>query len=480
MRESGTSPAPRVVSGLGANRPGEPASNRAKLPVLELDHRTYSHALDCVHCGLCLPVCPTYLETRLEADSPRGRIALIKNLADGAIEPSGSVLHHLDLCLDCRACEPACPSGVVYHELIEEARAKLAPQRRRTLSQRLLDAVLFHLLPHPRRLKAAMLPVRLMQRIGLWEALGELIAHGIVPPAWEKMRRMTPDEPGPLWPRRLKTFYPSTNPNVSRPVRVAFLAGCVGNVMFQALNRQSIALLQLVGCDVYVPRSQGCCGAIAQHGGRPGQARAQARRNLSALGSHHGEAFDFIVTNAAGCGAMLKAYARLLEDDPARAEAAGRFASRVRDICELLADLELPPPRHEIHRTAVYHDACHLLHAQGVGQAPRKLLGSIRGLKLLPLAESGLCCGAAGTYNLTQPQMAQRLAQRKLEHIVATGASVCVTGNIGCLMQIRSEAQRLAVKLEVVHPVTLLHQAYFAADHGQVHEAPGGPDGQGS
>ncbi len=400
---------------------------------LKLDPRTYDRALACVHCGLCLPACPTYVETGNEAESPRGRIQLIRALSDGAIEPTASVRGHLDLCLDCRACETACPSGVVYHELIEEMRSRLAKTQPMPLRQRLLRWMFFHILTHPRRLTLALLPGRLFKRLGLFKTLTQMV----------------PDSPirsGPL-PQRL---------GAGGKPRVGYFAGCVGSVLFQEVNRQAMELLAATGAEVVAPVLQGCCGAIHHHNGEVPPAMEMARRNIDAFGD-----VDFVVSSIAGCGAMLREYAHLLRDDPGYAAKAEAFSNRARDICELLAELELPAPRHAVTTRACYHDACHLAHAQKVTAAPRQLLARIPGLELVPLPESDMCCGAAGTYNLTQPAMAAALGKRKLANIESTGAAVCITGNAGCALQIQAQARQAGLKLEVKHPVELLHAALF-------------------
>ncbi|MFW6032525.1 MAG: heterodisulfide reductase-related iron-sulfur binding cluster [Phycisphaeraceae bacterium] len=451
-----SSAGPRVISGL----PQPPGELPCAGSPLDLDPRTYRQAQGCVHCGLCLPACPTYTETGLEADSPRGRIMLIKGLADGKLEPTEVVREHLDLCLDCRACETACPSGVVYHELIEEARPKLEERdpAPKSFADRLVRMGVLHLFPHPGRLKLALLPARVVQKLGLWRPL-QRVGAKLLPGPLAQMQQLLPKQ-GRLWERRLGTFYPSTKKQDAPPRRVAFFAGCVGSVLFQDVNRQAIALLQRAGCDVYVPRAQGCCGAIHHHAGEPGPAAELAKANLAAMLDLPGGAPDTIVSDIAGCGAMLREYDHLLRDGD-HADRARDFAGRVRDISELLVELRPDPPTHRIERKATYDDACHLAHAQGVTAAPRQMLEQIEGLELAPLPESDICCGAAGTYNLSQPKMARELGERKIEHIRATGARVCITGNAGCAMQIQAEADRLGVELDVVHPVTLLHEACF-------------------
>jgi glycolate oxidase iron-sulfur subunit len=439
--------------------PVERSETSAAMP---LDSRTYARALACVHCGLCLPACPTYTITGHEADSPRGRIQLMRGLADGIVQPTESVRRHLDLCLDCRGCETACPSGVVYHELIEETRARLAETAQPGLQSRLMRWIFFHVLIHPMRLKLALLPARLMQRIGLYALLRRAGLFGLLPLQLRKMEQMLPAD-GKLWPRKLpERMEPASNGRAA-PATVAFFPGCIGSVMFEKVNRQAAELLSACGAEVFTPRAEVCCGAIHHHNGVLDAAQSLARRNIDILLPPVGRQPDYIVTTIAGCGAMLREYDLLLRDDPAYADRAKVFSSKVRDISEVLLELGLPEMKHRVEETITYHDACHLVHAQKVASQPRQLLAKIPGLKLVPLPESDMCCGAAGTYNLTQPEMATQLAARKLSSIAASGAAVCATGNIGCALHIQGAAAARGIKLTVVHPVELLHRASFGS-----------------
>jgi glycolate oxidase iron-sulfur subunit len=439
--------------------PPSPAGAGPRTPSLELDPRTYERGLSCVHCGLCLPACPTYTQTGHEADSPRGRIQLMMGLAEGRIQPSESVRTHLDLCLDCRGCETACPSGVVYHELIEETRARMyeAPT---TFQGRLMRWVFFNVFVHPTRLKLALLPARLMQKIGLYGLLRKTGLFRLLPSQLRKMEQMLPAK-GKLWPRPLATRMPPRDTGRPTAPTVGFFAGCIGSVMFERVNRQAVELLAFAGAEVVTPRAQGCCGAIHHHNGAHHPAEAMARRNIDTFVPENGPEVDFVATTVAGCGAMLREYDFLLRDDPHYRVRAKRFAAKVRDVSEVLAELGLPELKHPVNETVTYHDACHLAHAQKVTAQPRALLAKVPGLKLVPLPESDICCGAAGTYNLTQPAMATDLAERKLRNIASTGAGTCATGNVGCAMQIESEASARGQKLTVVHPVELLHRAAF-------------------
>ena len=445
-------------------------------PAITLDPRTYARGLQCVHCGLCLPACPTYTQTGNEADSPRGRIQLMLGLADGRIEKTASVVKHLDLCLDCRGCETACPSGVVYHELIEETRARFADQAKPTANDRVMRWIFFHIFTHPTRLKLALLPARILQRMGLYAVLRKLGLMKLLPPQLRKMEQMLPPT-GSLWPRALpehsaaggidtmiKFLDPRTAAQAESPkATVGFFAGCIGSVMFEDVNRKAVELLAAAGCDVLAPARQVCCGAIHHHNGAHHSAEALAKHNIDAFMPEGAAPVDYIATNIAGCGAMLREYDFLLRNDPQYSERAKQFVAKVRDISEVLAAVGLPQMKHPVHQTITYHDACHLVHAQKVASAPRQLLAQVPGLTIVPLPESDICCGAAGTYNLTQPEMATDLAHRKLNNIAATHAPICVAGNVGCAMHIQSEASARGQKLKVVHPVEILHEAVFGA-----------------
>lgn len=426
---------------------------------MPMDPRTYERGLTCVHCGLCLPACPTYTETGHEADSPRGRIQLMLGLAEGKIEPTDTVRKHLDLCLDCRGCETACPSGVIYHELIEETRARLGDSRSLPLQGRLVRWLFFNIFTRPSRLKIALLPARVLQKLGIYALLRKVGLFNLLPLQLRKMEQMLPTR-GPLWPVRLPEVLEPQHSTSTKPT-IGFFAGCIGSVLYDSVNRKAVDLLLASGAGVRVPRAQSCCGAIHHHNGHHNPAAEMARRNIDAFCPVGSPAVDWIVTDIAGCGAMLRDYPHLLRDDPAYAQRAIEFALKVRDISEILLELPLPEPRHAIAMKATYHDACHLAHAQKVTAAPRALLAKIPGLTLLPLPENDMCCGAAGTYNLEQPEMSTRLAHRKLTNIATTGAELCITGNVGCAMQIQSQAIAEGIKLKVFHPVELLHAAVF-------------------
>jgi len=396
--------------------------------------------LDCVHCGLCLSACPTYLELGTEMDSPRGRIYLMRGLAEGQLQPSAEVVEHLDLCLGCRACESACPSGVHYGELIEGARVHLSGARERPPYKAMLTSLVLAVFTRRERLSAALAPLRLLQRTPLWRWLRRLVPSAALLPAPQLAHPLPPETPAA---------------GVER-ARVGLLTGCVNHVLFGATNAASARVLARNGCRVVVPPAAGCCGALHLHAGDREGARVRARAAIAAFPAE----LDAVVVNAAGCGAAMKEYGALLADDPLWAERARAFAARVRDITEVLAELPLVPPGIPIRTRATYHDACHLAHAQGVRQQPRALLRAIPGLELVELEESDLCCGSAGSYNLTEGAMARRLGARKAERIRATGASVVLAANPGCALQIAAQLARAGASVEVLHPVELLDRAY--------------------
>lgn len=395
---------------------------------------------DCVHCGLCLNACPTYLELGTEMDSPRGRIYLMEKLATHELSLSPDVVRHFDLCLGCRACESACPSGVRYGELIESARAHVEEHHHRgrwdALKRRLIAAVF----PYPARLRLALAPLRLLERIGLLAWIRR----------YSQAAAMLPD----------LTHTPSAS-RVAAPAgtprgRVALFSGCVNQVLFDSTNAATERVLRRNRYEVETPAAQGCCGALHLHAGDEATAKRFAIANLSAF---HGE-IDAIVVNAAGCGAMLKDYGRLLADDPVWAGRAAALSACVKDISELLTPMTIDAPRAAMPQRVTYHDACHLAHAQGVKAAPRALLGCIPGVELSELTEAEVCCGSAGSYNLTEPELSRRLGDRKAEHIAATGADCVAVGNPGCALQIRASLQRRGSGIQVLHPIELLDQAY--------------------
>jgi glycolate oxidase iron-sulfur subunit len=424
------------------------AARPAEGPAPAIDYRLF---LDCVHCGLCTAACPTYVETGNENDSPRGRIYLMRGVTDGRLQLSEDVRRHLELCLDCRACETACPSGVQYGKLIEPFRIGMDAGDTGGKSNDWFHRwILFGLFPYPARLRAALAPARWAQRLRIDRALKGSGLLRLLPRQLRQLVEMLPPLEKPT--AALPAFLPAIGP---RRARVALFTGCVGDSIFRGTNWATARVLQQNGCDVIVPVEQGCCGAIHFHAGSSEPARQFADANVRAFSL---DDVDAVIVNVAGCGAMLKDYGHHWHDahQPRRAE----YAAKIKDVSEFLDELGIIAPTGEIALTATYHDACHLGHAQKVREAPRRLLSKIPGLRMVELPETELCCGAAGTYNLTEPEMSARLSRRKLANILTTGARAVITGNAGCLLQIAGEARRQDEKLWIAHPVDVLDMSY--------------------
>lgn len=414
-----------------------------------------------MHCGLCTASCPTYLETGNENDSPRGRIYLMRAVTDGRLELTDQVKGHLDLCLDCRSCETACPSGVQYGRLIEPFRVEMQQHAAKSPTgappqdwfQRW---VLYGLFPYPSRLRWALFPAKIAQVLGLDRLANQLGLTKLLPERLRRMQRLLP----PLKPRQgpLPEVLPAIGP---RRARVALFTGCVADAIFHHVNWATARVLQANGCEVVVPRTQACCGAIHYHSGAGEPALALAKQNAEAFES---DSIDAVIINVAGCGSMLKDYghvvSELASDNTALGDKLGRFAGKVKDVSEFLAELGPIPPRGEVKMKATYHDACHLCHAQKIREQPRDLLSLVPGLSLVPLAESEICCGAAGSYNLTEGEMADRLSSRKLRNIMATQADAVIMGNAGCSLQIQAALRDANSPIWVAHPMEILDLAY--------------------
>jgi glycolate oxidase iron-sulfur subunit len=380
----------------------------------------------------------------------------MRSVVDGRLALSDPVRTHLDRCLDCRACESACPSGVQYGRLIEPFKVAMQTRSEGKSGRPswLLRLILHHVFPYAGRVRVALAPARLLQRLGLFERAEAAGLLNLLPGTLRRLAAMLPD--GLQTGERLPEVLPPIGP---RRARVAFFTGCVADAMYPATHAATARVLQRNGCEVVVPRGQVCCGAIHYHSGAEAPALQMARRNLAAFDP---EAFDAIIVNAAGCGAMLKDYDHLLP--ASERPAAERFVAKVKDVHEFLIELGPVPPAGRLPLRLTYHDACHLCHGQQIRTAPRQLLGMIPGVELVPLEETEICCGAAGTYNLTQPDMSRRLGERKVDRIVETGAACVATGNVGCIIQIDKIARQRGCGIEVVHPMDLLDRAYRAGD----------------
>lgn len=410
---------------------------------------------DCVHCGFCLPTCPTYALWGEEMDSPRGRIYLMKLGKEGAVELDDTYAQHFDACLGCMACVTACPSGVQYDKLIEAVRPQLERNHRRGLADRLFRGLVFLLFPYPGRLRVAAVFGELYRRLGLRSLAHRTGALRLLPKRLQAVEALMP----PAKLRHLATRTPAVTPAVGTVRRrVGFLTGCVQRVFFADVNQATVRVLTAEGCEVVAPPAQRCCGALSEHAGREPEALERARALIDAFAEAEVET---IVANVAGCGSTLKEYGRLLRDDPGYAERAAAFSAKVRDVSELLAELGPVAPRHPIEARVAYHDACHLGHAQGVRSQPREVLGTIPGLQVTDIPEAEICCGSAGIYNLVNPEPAEELGRRKVEHVLSVAPDALATANPGCLLQIR---RYWPGDLPMFHPVELLDASIRGVD----------------
>ncbi len=457
-------------------------------------------AKDCVHCGFCLPACPTYQLWGQEMDSPRGRIYLVNQILDGA-ELSATAAEHFDRCLGCMACMTACPSGVQYDQLIEAARvwteeahsggpavtavageaagggsagpavpavpavsavSAVSAAGKRSVRERTARAAIFSLFPYPRRLRALTAPLRLAQRTGLDRRIARSTLPARLSPQLGAALRLAP--PGPV-PAAVTSRLPSRVPALgTRRAVVGMLTGCVQSVFFPQVNAATARVLAAEGCDVIIPRGQGCCGALSLHSGREAEAAAFARRTIATFEQ---AGVDAVVVNSAGCGSAMKEYGRLLGPaDPERADAgwadagwaerAAEMSGKVRDLAEFLAEIGPVARRHPLPVTAAYHDACHLAHAQRITRQPRELLRAIPELNLVEVPDAGTCCGSAGVYNLLQPAAASELGARKAESVLATGAPLLISANPGCSLQIASALAERGQHIAVAHTAQVL------------------------
>src|SRR5919106_1854492 len=411
-------------------------------------HRPPSSELidDCVHCGFCLPTCPTYVLWGEEMDSPRGRIVLMeRGLREGS-EMSGAMVTHIDRCLGCMACVTACPSGVKYDRLIEATRPQIERNITRSRSERLFRSFVFGVFTHPARMRALvpllaasqglrLRPERMLKRWPRLRAAAKLAPRTKLRSAWTRLQEITPARG-------------------SKRARVGLLQGCVQRVFFNDVNQATVAVLSVEGFEVSAPRNPRCCGALLMHSGEEPDAKARAKETIGAF-----EDCDYVAVNAAGCGSAMKDYVHLLDDEPEWAERARMFSEKVRDVTELLAADEPRAARGPVEITVAYHDACHLAHAQAVRAEPRKLLTDIPGLELVEPREWEVCCGSAGIYNLLQPEAADDLGRRKAANLRATGAVAIAAGNPGCTLQIGQKLLEAGSPVPIYHPVELLHMS---------------------
>jgi glycolate oxidase iron-sulfur subunit len=412
------------------------------------DHHPPDKALidECVHCGFCLPTCPTYVLFGEEMDSPRGRIYLMNKGLDE--EPmNDEMVRHWDLCLGCMACVTACPSGVQYDKLIESTRQQVERRYERRADDRAFREMIFQFFPYPNRLRAIAAPMRLYQRFGIGDKLRRAGVMQRIPARMRAMEALLPDVP------KEEKIPDLTGPVGERRRRVGVLTGCVQRVFFSPVNAATVRVLAAEGCEVIAPK-QGCCGALSTHAGREEESLDFARKTIDTFEDLN---LDNVVVNAAGCGSTMKEYGYLLRDDPEYAERAKAFSAKVRDVSEFLQELGPVAERNPLPVTAAYHDACHLAHAQGVRKQPRQTLKQIPGIVVKEIREAEICCGSAGIYNMVEPEPAAELGERKANNILKTGAQIIVTSNPGCMLQIQSSLKKMGHGgLPMAHPVEVL------------------------
>lgn len=417
----------------------------------------------CVHCGLCLSSCPTYVDTGLEMESPRGRIALMKAVNEGRLEITPRVTSHWDACLQCRACEAVCPSGVPYGRIMEKTRSQMISQNTGSSASKAVSRLFLRAgLPHPNRLRLGAHAIRLYQRSGLQKLIRSSRVLGVFPGNLAELEGQLPEMHGVFFSPR-KEKYPARGlpPGAPPKLTVGLLSGCVMPLVQGDTMAATVRVLTRNGCDVVVPMGQGCCGALNVHGGDLEQGRVMARRNIDVFLD---AGVDRIVVSSAGCGSAMKEYHQLLAEDPGCAEQARQFSRLTQDITELLVSLPFQHPKVPLDRKVTYQDPCHLAHAQKVTAAPRQILQSIPGLELIEMEEASMCCGAAGLYSVLQKDLATNILARKMEHVLATGAEQVVTANPGCMMQIERALRSHQTIDGVVHVVDLLDEAYRAEE----------------
>ena len=429
---------------MGEDRP---ESGSYAFPAFD-DHHPPDKALidECVHCGFCLPTCPTYVLFGEEMDSPRGRIYLMNKGLDE--EPmNDEMVRHWDLCLGCMACVTACPSGVQYDKLIESTRQQVERRYERRADDRAFREMIFQFFPYPNRLRAIAAPMRLYQRFGIGDKLRRAGIMQCIPARMRAMEALLPDLP------REEKIPDLTGPVGEKRRRVGVLTGCVQRVFFSAVNAATVRVLAAEGCEVVAPK-QGCCGALSTHAGREEESLDFARQTIDTFEDLN---LDNVIVNAAGCGSTMKEYGYLLRDDPEYAERAKAFSAKVRDVSEFLQELGPVAERNPLPVTAAYHDACHLAHAQGIRKQPRQTLKQIPGMDVKEIREAEICCGSAGIYNMVEPEPAAELGERKANNILKTGAQMIVTSNPGCMLQIQASLKKMGRDgLPMAHPVEVL------------------------
>ncbi len=416
------------------------------------DRPTWELYSTCIQCGLCLNACPTYRVLGTEMDSPRGRIYQVLQVDSGRLPVAESFVTHIDRCLDCRGCETACPSGVQYGRIVERARAVIEQEYRRPWLERRLRNYFFNSVLRDRnKLARWARRLRFLQKSGLQKLAG---ASGVVKLlGLANVEKLAPKFDEHFYFEEFGQAFPAIGTTRGR---VAFLAGCIASVAFAELNRATVRVLQQNGVDVFIPREQGCCSALHAHAGFRNEARELARNNIRAMLDGK---FDAIVTNAAGCGSTMKEYGELLEHDPEFSIRAREFAGKVKDVTEYLAQLGIKPPKKKISRRVTYQDPCHLVHGQRLRNPPREIL-KLLGADLVEMQHADICCGSAGTYNVTQNKLATQILDQKMNSIKGVTPDTIVTANVGCMLQLRAGVIRHEMKADVKHVIELLDEAY--------------------
>jgi glycolate oxidase iron-sulfur subunit len=432
----------------------DPTQPSAPHPAFDAHHPPSREIIDqCVHCGFCLPVCPTYVLWNEEMDSPRGRIYLMKLAADGKSDMNPQWVSHFDSCLGCMACMTACPSGVDYGKLVEATRSQIERNHHRSIAEKLYRRFIFSTFTRPDRLRMLRLPLLAYQKSGVQALLRRIGILNLLPKKVRAMEALMPQ-------LGASEFIPSVTPaQGSQRRRVGLLLGCVQREFFPQVNAATVRVLAAEGCEVVAPHDQPCCGALLVHAGEEASAVVLARKTIDAFESAN---VDTIITNAAGCGSNVKEYGHLLRDEPQYAARAKAFSSKCKDVAEFLAGLKPRAQRNPLKLRVAYHDACHLQHAQGIRLQPRSLLTNIPGIELVEIPEAAVCCGSAGIYNLVQPDAANALGDRKAQLIAPLNVDVIATGNPGCLLQLQSALARSGRNIPVVHTIQLLDSSLRA------------------
>lgn len=426
---------------------GRRESGKTSFPAFDTHHPPDKALIDeCVHCGFCLPTCPTYVLFGEEMDSPRGRIYLMnKGLEEEPL--NDQMVRHFDLCLGCMACVTACPAGVQYEKLIEATRAQVERRYERSPEDKAFREMIFNLFPYPNRLRLAAAPMKLYQRFGIGSRLRKAGIMDRLPARVRAMEALLPEVP------KEEKIPETTPPAGERRRRVGILTGCVQRVFFSKVNAATVRVLAAEGCEVVAPASQGCCGALSTHAGREEESLNFARKTIDIFEEYD---LDNVIVNAAGCGSTMKEYGHLLRDDPEYAERAKEFSAKVKDVTEFLQELGPVAERHPLPVSVAYHDACHLAHAQGIRSQPRQSLKQIPGMDVREIREAEICCGSAGIYNMVEPEAASELGERKAKNVLAAGAQMLVTANPGCTLQIRASLKKLGQDMPMAHPVEVV------------------------